>query len=444
MAADRPASRARPGASPTTLTGAMAGCPLPVSLFLASLAVPSLAAVSVGGLNLNAYRLLLLLLFVPAALGMFSGRARVPTAGDLCLLGYVGWCAIALLRNEGAGVAIEAGGVLALETLGPYMIARAYVRTERAVVGVLAALLALLLILCPLMLAEMLLGVRPFRMLFGTLFGSPWTVSQDMRLGLTRAWGPFDHAILAGVFAASGLGLVVFGLVPRIRGGRLVLIATPVIMAATTLSSGAISSLFIQFGLIAWRRIARFKARWTVLAILAAFAYGMIELVSNRTAYQVLLGYLTLNPGTAYHRLLILEYGWNLNVVREPLFGIGRSDWQRPEWMHEDSIDNFWLLTAMQSGLPALGLLLGAVVSTMVGPWLAMTPGMVDARKGWMISMLAMGLSGATVHFWGSSYVWFMFMLGLGQVMRSPVGPQRRGLPEKQPVPDRRPARRSR
>ena len=174
------------------------------------------------------------------------------------------------------------------------------------------------------------------------------------------------------------------------------------------------------------------------LAGLAVVGYIFIDLLSNRSAYQVFISYLTMNPSTGYARLTILEWGFHHNVLREPIFGIGRNDWIRPEWMHSPSIDNFWLFTAMSYGVPAFVFLLAASVLTMVLGRMPKAEPARSLRLGWLVSMFALILAAITVHYWGNSFVWFSFMLGIGTLWLAgpePAPARRRRSPGR-PHPD--------
>jgi hypothetical protein len=84
--------------------------------------------------------------------------------------------------------------------------------------------------------------------------------------------------------------------------------------------------------------------------------YVGIDLFSTKTPFHVFVNYFTFSKQSAYNRILIFEYG-TAEVARHPVFGIGLGDWERPVWM-SDSMDNFWLVTAVRYGVPALFLLL--------------------------------------------------------------------------------------
>ena len=61
-------------------------------------------------------------------------------------------------------------------------------------------------------------------------------------------------------------------------------------------------------------------------------AYIVVDMLSNRTPFEVLISYGTFNQATAYNRVHIWNYGMQ-NVMGSPIFGIGLNDWARPSWM---------------------------------------------------------------------------------------------------------------
>ena len=173
--------------------------------------------------------------------------------------------------------------------------------------------------------------------------------AADMRMGLFRAQGVVDHPILWGVFCSIAIANTYYLYRDR-RVRRLVLTAFSTAMTFTSLSSGPLLSAVLQLGMISWGWITR--NAWWVLVGLVVFGYVTVDLLSNRTPVQVLISYLTFNPGSGYWRLHIWNYA-SAEVLRHPLFGIGLNDWARPGWLASSSVDNFWLNTAMRYGFRA-------------------------------------------------------------------------------------------
>ena len=145
-----------------------------------------------------------------------------------------------------------------------------------------------------------------------------------------------------------------------------------------------------------------------------ALAYVAIDLFSTKTPFHVFVNNFTFSKQSAYNRILIFEYG-TAEVARYPMFGVGLGDWLRPIWM-SDSIDNFWLLTAMRYGLPAL-LLLWAFLFGMVwkiGQRKNLPEEWQRARHAWAFTLFGISVAAATVHLWNAMFVLFFFLIGSG------------------------------
>ncbi|MEP1595481.1 MAG: hypothetical protein ABJK20_12925, partial [Halieaceae bacterium] len=166
--------------------------------------------------------------------------------------------------------------------------------------------------------------------------------------------------------------------------------------------------------------------RWSVLMGIFLLMWFAVSLASNRSPIKVFISYLTFSAHSAYNRILIWEYG-SAEVGRNPLFGIGFGDWIRAPWM-SDSMDNFWLLTAVRYGLPALVFLVAAIVI------LAIRQAKMNARHrdlnrhrmAWLAIIIGLSVSGITVHFWNALFAYFFFLVGTGAWL---VHPQRRSDP---------------
>ena len=80
------------------------------------------------------------------------------------------------------------------------------------------------------------------------------------------------------------------------------------------------------------------------------------------------------------------------------------------------SIDMFWLVPAVQNGLPA-GLLLQLAFFAVILP-VIFAKGLDDRtssyRSGYVISLLGLYITGWTVHYWNSVYILLIFLLGCG------------------------------
>ena len=120
----------------------------------------------------------------------------------------------------------------------------------------------------------------------------------------------------------------------------------------------------------------------------------------------------SISDRTAVYRLYIYKYGI-LEVLRNPIFGIGFNDWARPSAM-TDSVDSFWLFNAMRYGIPAL-LFIGITFAVPICLFLKK----INAKNEGSVCVYTLGLIGAivslgTVHVWGTAYVFVILFLSSG------------------------------
>ena len=395
---------------------ALRWCPLWPALLLLSLLVPTEFSFTLGSLRLTPYRLVLLVAFVPSLMRLLSGRAGPLSLVDLLIFAHLAWAYVVIGHYHGFGVAIESGGIRMLELGGAYLIARTYIVGEKEFRGAAAFLFAIACVLTPLVLLESISGVHLIKTLAAKITGQSFVSSIEDRFGLSRAFGPFDHPILFGVFAASALGMVWIRAYPRLgqpHVRQLPKIAV-VLSALTSMSSGALAALITQFMLLVWDRKTRhIQSRWKIFCAIGLAMYVCVDLISNRSAMKVFLSYLTFSPGTAYNRIIIFEWGIQ-DVWRNPMLGIGFSVWTRPEWMHSTSMDNFWLVQAVTFGIPGFLTIALPVLLLLSRKWSSLPQRIRRLRTGWVISMIGLILAGCTVHFWNSLFVYFAFLLGMG------------------------------
>lgn len=421
VGAQRPAKRPAP-ALPAQMSvfRLLKGTPLLGVLFILFVLLPTDISFMVGEFRLTVYRVMLLLTLIPCAGMVFAGRRGRILPSDWLMLVYASWAVLALGIHHGFDVAYKTGGIFVVEAIGPYLLARTIFRRPEQVRSLAALLTLIVLILLAFSIPEAITGRHFLREFFAGLQGRGFSSRIDTRYGFHRAYGPFDHPILFGVFCASVFGLS-WGALTRsdsIAPGRFIRSSAVVLTAMTSLSAGAMAALMTQFVIAGWERVTRsVPKRWLVLTGGFVFCYTAVDVLSNRTGMHVMLSYLTFSPGTAYGRMTIWTYG-KAEVLRNPLFGIGLNDWVRPAWMLSGSVDNFWLLNAMRYGLPSgLAVLVASVLMVAaIGRTIPRHPLLVDRllRFGWITSMIGLMVSAFTVHYWNSSFVYFTFFLGTG------------------------------
>jgi hypothetical protein len=423
--AARAADAAQPGGAPGA--GRAAAAPRGSALgrvvvvgFLVSLIIPMFF--HLGPVRLSPYRLFLLAAFGPLLLMWLRGAAGGVRAPDLLVLGFGLWGALTL-HLSGAGATVESLGIWMLETMGAYLVGRVMVRDPEGFLAFARTFVLIVAGLTPFLLFENLTERRLLSELIAP-FGSPFfDYRMDKRMGLERAQGPFEHPILLGMFCS----MAVTAALTAFRGWKAAAMAVLTILATfSSLSSGAYSAVAVQLGLLGWDRALRaLRRRWLLLLGLFAAAYVVVDILSNRSPLAVFISYATFQPHTAYHRILIWEYG-SRTVWANPLFGIGFRDWERAAWM-SSSVDNFWLLIAMRHGLPGFALIALATGLTVAA--VARGPGgdpaggdPADAlRARYAIMMSAICIAICTVHLWGATFAFFMFLIGAGACLAEPT-----------------------
>lgn len=397
----------------------MTNLPLPVALLLASLALPVELSFYAGDLLITPTRIVLLLLVFPLISKLFKGGNFKKF--DFLLFGFVLWIIISFSYNHGIGKAIEGGGVLGLEVLAGYFISRTYISDPAKLLATVRFALLILTLMLPLVLLETVTGKHFIHEFFRSLTGFQYPITNEVRLGFTRASGSFNHPILLGVFSSSLLGLVWYLFRGRGKFGGFQKAAILTAVTLTTISSAPILLLTLQFCAIAWNRLASgIKWRWKLVAAAFTSLYVFLMFWSPNSPLIVILSKITFDAKTSYYRRLIWEYG-SAEVLNNPVFGIGKNDWIRPLWMISDTIDNFWLKIAMQFGFPAVILLILCVLLITFKLTRKMKVSLSKefqmSCRGWLISIISLSIVGCTVDFFGSNHVYFYFLLGIGAAL---------------------------
>lgn len=376
----------------------------------------------VGPLYMNTLRALLLVLVTPLAVRLFMGHFGRLILTDFMFIGYFGWTVIAWGVNA-PQVMVQQSGSVGAEFVGGYLVGRAFIRSRASFIAMCKQLAFFTLFLLPFGLLESQTGNPLIAQTIAKLpsIQSVPDVNIPGRMGLNRVQNTFTHPIHYGLFCSVAFSLTFIALKNQlktpVRWIFSILIGFGCFLA---LSSGALLALLLQVILIAWHQALRkLPWRWWALVGLMVLAYIAVDLLSNRTPLRVFLSYATFSSHTAYWRALIFEYGLQ-NVWDNPWFGLGLRDWVRPEFMIGDSVDNFWLLTAMRFGLPAalfmiIGYLYG-LLKIMFHPIdKATNPELWHIRQAWVFTFVGLTFTLSTVHIWTSiySFVFFAYAAGI-------------------------------
>ncbi|MCK0067846.1 O-antigen ligase family protein [Kordiimonas laminariae] len=401
---------------------------LPIVILLFTFTLPPETSISLGSLRLSPYRITLIFMLFPAINAVLNNTKTPFSFFDGLVIFHGIWATIALCINMGVASGIETGGIYFIETSGAYLVARAYIKTAQDFANVIKLVFTVTATLLGFAILESFTGFHILREPFKAVLGGAGPHYIEPRLGLTRAFTSFEHPILYGVFAASSFAGAYYLLIKeKIDKTGTKTLGTIVMATFFSLSGGPFTALAFQGGLIAWDRFTKGVAnRWSILLGLFGFSWVILSLMSNRSPVLIFISYLTFSANSAYNRVHIWNYG-TAEVTRHPLFGIGLNDWIRAPWM-SSSMDNYWLLTTVRYGLPALLCLVIAIILIARRTTSRRNKSMLttNARKAWIITILGFTLAGLTVHFWNALMVQFFFLLGCGAAVSVPALVQRR------------------
>jgi hypothetical protein len=401
----RQPARPRPAIAPKQGRGTR----WPIYLFFLGLIIP--IQIFAGPLRLTPYGIVLLCLIVPCTIMWISGRAGRVRAVDILMLLHALCVALAMLVVHRTAEIPFAGRYI-IETFGAYLVARCFIRSADDFAAVVRFYFILIMLLLPLAFFESVTGYNIVHALLGN--SPPPGIGE--RWGMTRAYGPFDHPILYGVFCASSLALV-FYVLGRGRFTLKTARRVGIVFAATffSLSAGPFTTLFVQCALTAWDFVTRrIPYRWWILFGLFVAAYVAVDILSTRSPVRVFATYFTFSGHTAYDR--IGDWTWGMvNIRQNPMFGIGLNDWAREPWMSA-SLDSFWVVQAMRYGVPAFLLQAAALLLLCfsVGRRRFRDRRLKAYRNGWLIAIVALIIAGSSVHFWNALYCLVMFLQGSG------------------------------
>ncbi|KLI64633.1 hypothetical protein AAV99_03510 [Aurantiacibacter marinus] len=279
---------------------------------------------------------------------------------DGCMILCALWIGGVLVYHQGLANGFEPAGRETVDLLAGYFIMRICVRSVSELRVLLIAFLPGLLLTGVLLAYESTTAKLTFLEWFPPENAKD-SAKYQARLGLTRAWGPFPHPILGGLFMATFLPLYA-SIANRHRVAAFGVIAA--ICGFFSLSSAAIMALILAIGLtVFWRSsmtITR-RANWPLIGVPVACILVFVQLFVGGGAGGFVMRYLSLTPETANYRRLIWEYG-SASVAENPIFGIGYAGYERIGWMVSASIDSHWLAIAVRYGLPALFLMIVAAV----------------------------------------------------------------------------------
>jgi len=404
------------------------------------LLVPQQFNFDVAGILMSPYRVALLVLSIYIASSALKSKVRFAWP-DLLVVLAIAWITLAsYVTSQSLADTLVQGGSHLVDIGLAYFLARTTIQTPDDLRKFLILVAPGIIFTGVIVAAEAISHrpiIHPLASALTGKFGGPgrW----DVRMGFMRGVASLPHPILTGIFLASFLPLYMFA---GLRGWPKAFSLIASLLGAFTMSSAAMLGLVVGALLCGYNWLVERVANLTWKQFVGAITmlYIMVESSSNSGFYNLLVRYASLNSVSAYNRVLIWKYG-SQNVADNPWFGIGYANWDRPDWMHSDSFDWFWLILALRFGIPVAILALGATLMGVVAVALRssrMPPRDRRLLIGVAISVAVFALGLNSVSLWMASLAWFFMLLGLTVTLgfqAAPAPVPMRPMPVPAPMP---------
>ncbi|WP_375308237.1 hypothetical protein WI560_12420 [Bradyrhizobium sp. A11] len=380
-----------------------------VPLLLMGIVLPSGLQVLIAGAKLTPTRIALILLLMPALAQLLQPTRRLLLSDGLAgtlALAMVGAAAYAAGPQSAFSAVAEA-----LDFVGAYFVARAFVLEPPAVQQFIRLVKAFTAIAICVAVADVLTGHWIVREIMATLLPQPDSFVDDgkssadgVRAGLRRAIATFDHPILYGVFCSLAAAIVLFSTASPIK--RLSWACLCFFGGLLSLSSAAVMGMVLVVSSYVYDRLlCRLPWRWHLLWIGAGMFLVAVTAVTNNPL-SWLLSHATLEPQTGFYRLMIWD-AVSAQVWQSPLTGAGFVTFGY--YLLDRTVDSVWLVTSLHYGIPVTILLIVLNLSAMLP-----VPGLrsTEIQRGFTIACMVFLFTGLTVHFW--NYMWTFWGVCIG------------------------------
>lgn len=362
--------------------------------------------ISIGGISLPVYRLLLLV-----------GAVRVMTKGegipgglnliDKLMVAWGGWVVFASFFHDPlrAGPVYACGQVFNQVLI--YFLIRIWCVELSEVGGVIRVVALLLVPIAFEMIVEKMTGRNSFA-IFG---GVPeWVVVRE---GSLRAQGPFRHPILAGTVGATCIPLFV-GIFKSHRLAAVAGIGAGIVMVFASSSSGPVMSLIAGVCAIA---ILRIKKNLGAIRKACYVLYGFLVIIMKKPPYYLISRIDISGGSTGWHRAFLIEQTFAY-FSEWWLFGTDETrHWMPSQGIandpHHTDITNYYIGFGVTGGLAAmiLVILMMAIAFNWVGKLYDLFVG-PETNDGFMIwcfgaCLFSHAITGFSVAYFDQSMLYF-------------------------------------
>ena len=358
--------------------------------------VPLGQQVVLGGLHFFTSRIIILALAIRMIFAIFSSREGVLGGGTQLLdKVFVLWAVFralaGILTFMQAGAVIYQTGFL-LDAVGGYFVLRYLIHDQEDLLRAIRLLAVIVFALAGCMLYEKFTVVNVFGFLGGV------REAPEVREGLVRAVGPFQHELLAGVFGATTLPL--FFLLWKTRQSSVLASLGALGSTGMTVASGSSTPLLAYLGAVLaiccfpLRRKMRL-VRWGMVAVTV-----VLELVMKAHVWFLIQRLNLLGGSSGYHRAKLIDdfvmhfRDWWLIGTKE------NHTWDYSMW---DLLNQF-VAEGEVGGLATFVCFVALIVVcfSRIGKARKAVEG--DRNKEWCFWLLGSALFSHVVAYWGVSY----------------------------------------
>ncbi len=387
-------------------------------LFALSIFIPVEFHILVGSLRLEAYRVILALALIYAFVNINQILKKADII-DILLFFFAILASASLIYNHGLKEGIESSGILVIEILGAFYLARLAVTTPKDYYKINLLFVTILAILLVFSLYEAFAHRRILHEWAKAITGHDSLdyrlyTHHYIRMGIMRTTNMFAHPILYGTIGAIFFPFIVLLIFFKFKISNLIKAVAVLIGMLSTLSSAPLLAIAFQgMTAVVTRFWAGGKRFWFGFGFVALSGMILVDAISNRGFFKILISHMTFNANTGYYRLLQWKYTMD-DIADHPLFGIGLNDWTRPRDLN-NSIDSFWLLMTLQHGMIASAILFFVclyAVFHMLNRLHKYHPATRWMVKSWILAFMSLILIGFTVDYFGKIQPLFFFMLG--------------------------------
>ncbi len=396
-----------------------------LQVLLYSFLIPTEFNITLGQLNVSAFRALLIMLAPWVFVKLLFNRRFKWQAFDSIALTVCVWPFIALMFNSDLARAIESGGILFLEMFVPFFTARLLVYKYEQMVSISKTLILVTSLIAVLAIPEALTGQPYVHNIASLLTGNSFNHAPEARFGIWRSYGPTDHPIILGSICAVSIPLGVA--LTRRRKKYAGLTGLSFLGVVASASSGPLLSLVAQSFLYLWSQLTRGnRYKWWLLIATVTGFYVLIDVMSNRDPFRIMFSYLLFNEHNGYVRYnmwlnsfflagqsfksFLVGYGFSTEMMSL----LDNEFWTR---LMSVSVDSYWMVILLRYGAPMV--LLNIILVTLV-----LRSNVRSYRRhtlkrhrtlvqAWLITSISLSLVACTVHFWGSMASLFFIVLAV-------------------------------